>query len=318
MNIVMLEPLQIPNELLSVLTGPLNKAGHVVVPCHKPLSLTEKKERIREADILLIANSPLTGEILQEARQLKYISVAFTGTDHVDKAVCAEKGIKLSNASGYATKDVAELTVAMMIALLRDVKAADARLRAGGTKAGLVAHRLQGKTVGILGTGAIGLQVARLLTAFGCRVIATSRSLRQEAQEMGISYVSLDQLLAQSDILSLHTPLTEQTRHFLNRERIAQMKRGAFLVNCARGPVVDSAALAEALHSGHLSGAALDVFDVEPPVPQEDPLLSAPNTLLTPHIAYFTEESMEDRAAIAFDNITKYLAGDWVRQVPIT
>jgi len=313
MNIVMLEPLQISNELLSVLTGPLNKAGHVVVPCHKPLSLAEKKERIREADILLIANAPLTGEILQEARQLKYISVAFTGTDHVDKAICAEKGIKISNASGYATKDVAELTVAMMIALLRDVKAADARVRAGGTKGGLMAHRLQGKTVGILGTGAIGLQVARLLTAFGCRVIATSRSQRQEAREMGINYVSPDQLLAQSDILSLHTPLTEQTRHFLNRERIAQMKKGAFLVNCARGQVVDSVALAEALHSGHLAGAALDVFDVEPPIPAEDPLLTAPNTLLTPHIAYFTEESMEDRAAIAFDNIAKFLAGEWVR-----
>ena len=149
----MLEPLQVSNELLSVLTGPLSKDGHVVVPCQQPLSLEEKKKRVREADILLIANSPLTGEILDEARQLKYISVAFTGTDHVDKGACAERGIKISNASGYATRDVAELAVAMMIGLLRDVRKADARVRAGGAREGLAARRLSGQTVGILGTG---------------------------------------------------------------------------------------------------------------------------------------------------------------------
>ncbi|MGI6235187.1 MAG: NAD(P)-dependent oxidoreductase [Christensenellales bacterium] len=317
MNIVMLEPLLVPRDFLFELGGPLKMAGHTFIPCTAPLDVAEKKERIQEADIVIIGSSPLGAEVLREARRLAFISVAFTGTDHLDKTTCRDMGIRVSNASGYSTLDVAELTVGMMISLLRGMQAADARTRAGGTKEGLPAQRLHGKTVGILGTGAIGLRVAELLKAFGCRVIAHSRTQSARTENLGITYVPLDTLLTESDILTLHTPLTEQTRHMINRERLAMMKQGAYLINCARGPVVDAAALADALNSGHLAGAAIDVFDTEPPLPGDNPLLDAKNTLLTPHIAYYTAESMKDRTIIAFDNITKYLNGTIVREIAL-
>lgn len=317
MNIVMLEPLLVPRYFLFELGGPLKMAGHTFIPCTAPLDVAEKKERIQEADIVIIGSSPLGAEVLREARRLAFISVAFTGTDHLDKTTCRDMGIRVSNASGYSTLDVAELTVGMMISLLRGMQAADARTRAGGTKEGLPAQRLHGKTVGILGTGAIGLRVAELLKAFGCRVIAHSRTQSARTENLGITYVPLDTLLTESDILTLHTPLTEQTRHMINRERLAMMKQGAYLINCARGPVVDAAALADALNSGHLAGAAIDVFDTEPPLPGDNPLLDAKNTLLTPHIAYYTAESMKDRTIIAFDNITKYLNGTIVREIAL-
>lgn len=317
MNIVMLEPLLVPRDFLFELGGPLKMAGHTFIPCTAPLDVAEKKERIQEADIVIIGSSPLGAEVLRKARRLAFISVAFTGTDHLDKTTCRDMGIRVSNASGYSTLDVAELTVGMMISLLRGMQAADARTRAGGTKEGLPAQRLHGKTVGILGTGAIGLRVAELLKAFGCRVIAHSRTQSARTENLGITYVPLDTLLTESDILTLHTPLTEQTRHMINRERLAMMKQGAYLINCARGPVVDAAALADALNSGHLAGAAIDVFDTEPPLPGDNPLLDAKNTLLTPHIAYYTAESMKDRTIIAFDNITKYLNGTIVREIAL-
>ena len=317
MNIVMLEPLLVPRDFLFELVGPLKMAGHTFIPCTAPLDAAEKKERIQEADIVIIGSSPLGADVLREARRLAYISVAFTGTDHLDKATCRDMGIRVSNASGYSTLDVAELTLGMMISLLRGMQAADDHTRAGGTKEGLPAQRLHGKTVGILGTGAIGLRVAELLKAFGCRVIAHSRTQSARTENLGITYVPLHTLLKESDIVTLHTPLTEQTRHMISRERLAMMKKTAYLINCARGPVVDTAALADALNSGQLAGAAIDVFDTEPPLLGDNPLLTAKNTLLTPHIAYYTAESMKDRAMIAFDNITKYLNGTIVREIAL-
>ena len=316
MRIVMLEPLDVPRDFLENLIAPLQAAGHSVLACQKPLPLAEKIERLQQAELLLIANSPLTGEMLQQAQNLQYICVAFTGTDHVDKAACAQRGIKISNAAGYSTHDVAELTLGLMLALLRSLPEAETRLRSGGTKAGLPAQRLHGKTVGIVGTGAIGMQLARLLSACGCTLLAHSRTERAEARSMGMTYLPLDELLGSSDIVSLHTPLNEQTRGLIGREALARVKPGSYLINCARGPVVDSLALAEALHSGQLAGAALDVFDTEPPLSLDNPLLKAPNTILTPHLAFYTAQSMQDRALIAFDNISQYLAGNWVRQVP--
>lgn len=315
MNIVMLEPLDIPPEYLDSLLSPLRAAGHRVSPCLEPLSPTQKAETIREAEALLIANSPLGADLLALAPRLQHISVAFTGTDHLDLAYCRERGIKVSNCAGYSTQDVAELALSAMISLLRDVQQADARARAGGTKKGLRAGRLQGKTIGLIGTGAIGLRLARLLQPFGVRLLAHSRSRRPEAEALGITYLPLEEVLKQSDIVSLHTPLTAETRGLLSRERLALMKPGAFLINTARGAVVDSAALAEALREGSLAGAAIDVFEAEPPLACGHPLLQSPNTLLSPHIAYYTAESMLDRAAMAVENIEKWLQGELIREV---
>lgn len=315
MTITMLEPLGVPRDFLDNLLKPLAQMGHRLVPCYEPLPEEEKIARLKEAQALIIANSPLGEGLLKHAGQLKYISVAFTGTDHLDKEWCKQHGAAVSNCSGYSTDDVAELTLGLMISLLRSIQPAQERLRAGGTKLGLPAGRLKGRTVGILGAGAIGLRVAELLRAFGCEVLVSSRRESPRIAALGAAFVPFDELLRRSDILSLHTPLTPETRGLINKEALARMKPGALLINCARGPVVDTPALMAALESGQLAGAALDVFDIEPPLPQDHPILMARNTLLTPHIAFFTQESMLDRARMAVENVAEWLEGRLVRQV---
>lgn len=317
MNIVMLEPLDVPRAYLDDLLAPLIKQGHQVVVCHEALTDAQKQERVADAQALIIANGKLGEELLSHARQLQYISVAFTGTDHLDKKACERRGIKVSNASGYSTLDVAELTIALTISLLRSILPADARVRAQQIKAGLPANRLHGKTVGIIGTGAIGLRAAELFRAFGCELLATSRTEHSQAKALGMKYVPLDVLLRESDIVSLHTPLTEETRHLIGEDQLAMMKKTAVLINCARGAVVDTAALAKALNAGDIAGAAFDVFENEPPIAADHPLLHARNALLTPHIAFYTKESMKDRAVVAIDNVTQWLDGKHVRPVAL-
>lgn len=317
MNIAMLEPLDVPPEFLDALAAPLTQAGHAFWACHAPLTMAEKLSRAKAADALLIANSPLGAELLSQAPQLRFISVAFTGTDHLDLSYCRAHGIQVSNCAGYSTPDVAEITLMMMVSLLRSARQAEDRLRAGGTKAGLRAGRLAGRTVGIVGLGAIGLRVAELCRAYGCTVLAHSRRESAAGHALGVRYLPLSEVLRQSDILTLHTPLNEQTRHLIGRDQLALMKKSALLVNCARGPVVDMAALAEALNAGNLAGAAIDVYETEPPIPMNHPLLSASNALLTPHIAFYTAESMKDRAIMAIENLTGWLAGRAPRQVTL-
>lgn len=311
MKIVLLEPLAISKEVLNNLSSKLNEMGHEFIAFDTVEKDTEVlKERAKGADILMIANNPLNGEVIRSVDNLKYIAVAFTGIDHVDKEACLERGIKVSNAKGYATEAVAELTVGMIISLLRKVRECDEVTRKEGTKAGLVGFELNGKTVGIVGTGDIGLRTAQLLKAFNCKILGYSRSRSARAEELGIEYVSLEELLSKSDIVSLHVPLNEGTKGLINKERLALMKKNAILINVARGPVVDSDALAEALNNDTIAGAGIDVFEVEPPVPADHPLFSAKNVLVTPHVAFATEESMVKRANIVFDNVYSWLNGE--------
>ena len=170
-------------------------------------------------------------------------------------------------------------------------------------------HELRGRTVGVIGTGRIGQAAARLFRAFGCSLLGYSRTVRQDAEEAGIRYVSLDELLAQSDIVTIHTPLTDETRNLLSKEKIALMKESAILINTSRGPVVDNAALAEALNEGRLAGAGIDVFDGEPPLQADYPLLHARNAVCTPHVGFATVESIDRRAEIVFDNVDKWMKG---------
>ena len=163
--------------------------------------------------------------------------------------------------------------------------------------------------MGIIGTGRIGIITAKLFQAFGAKVIAYSRHVRPDVEAMGVTYVSLEELMRESDIISLHTPNNASTRGLISQELIALMKPTALLVNCARGPIVDGAALADALNEGRIAGAAIDVFDVEPPLPADEPLLHAKNTLLTPHVAFLSEEAMIRRAHIVFANLQAYLDG---------
>ena len=196
----------------------------------------------------------------------------------------------------------------MMLALLRNVPQVEARCRAGQTKDGLVGVELMGKTVGIVGVGAIGTRTAELCHAFGCKVLGNKRHVRGDEPDY-IEFVSLEELLSRSDIVSLHCPLNEDSRGMINKDTIAKMKPGALLINAARGPVVDSQALADALNNGDLGGAGIDVFETEPPLNLNHPLLHSKNTIVTPHVAFASAESMETRCKIVFDNIAQWMNG---------
>ena len=313
MKIVLLEGLGVSDAVLERHAQKLAQMGHTFVAYPKDATPAVQAERSRDADVIMLANMPLDPSVLDTAKHLKFIDVAFTGVDHVPMDLARARGIAVSNASGYATQAVAELCISFMIHLLRNVSQTEVRCRAGGTKDGLVGRLLCGKTVGIVGAGAIGKRVAALCKAFGCRVIAYNRS--QVTDPVFDAQVTLDELLTQADIVSLHCPLTPQTQGMIGANELAKMKPQALLINTARGAVVDSAALAQALQDGTIAGAACDVFESEPPLPADHPLLHAPNTLLTPHIAFASAESMEQRADIVFDNLYAWLDGKQIHAV---
>lgn len=308
MKIVLLESLGIADVELERFALELKKRGHEFLAYEKNTDEKVQIERAGDADVIMIANMPLSGEVIRNCSSLKFIDVAFTGVDHVDLEAAKERNIAVSNASGYSNESVAELAVCMMLSLLRNVKQVEERCRNEGTKDGLVGQELKGKTVGIVGLGAIGKRVAQLAKAFGCEVLAYSRHPKEDNKNLA-SYVPLEELLQKSDIVSLHCPLTNETRNLLDKEKIGMMKQNAILVNAARGPVVDYTALAEALKNGKIGGAGIDVFEGEPPVNKNHPILQAPNTLVTPHIAFASEESMTLRAEIVFDNLDKWMEG---------
>lgn len=264
-------------------------------------------ERMREADIAVISNIKLPAAVLSQCANLKYLSVAFTGLDHIDLAYCQERGIKVQNAAGYSTTAVSELAVGMMLDLLRGVTTMDGVIRDGKGRGAFLGRELRGKTVGVVGTGAIGTATIRLLLAFGCKVLAYNRSRHADVEALGVKYVELPELLKEADIISLHTPLTAETRGLIGKKELQMMKPTALLINTARGPVCDIAAVAEALNNGTIAGAAFDVFEQEPPLPADHPLLSAKHCLLTPHVAFATEESFAARADIVFGHVDDYL-----------
>ncbi|WP_278402188.1 2-hydroxyacid dehydrogenase [Megamonas rupellensis] len=266
----------------------------------------EKIKRSEDADIVMLANMPLRKNVLEKCTKLKMISVAFTGVDHVDMDYCKANDIMVCNCSGYANEAVCELVFGMIVDLYRNIFAADKAVRTGKTKAGLSQFELCGKKFGIIGAGAIGLKVANVAKAFGCDVYAYSRTPKDID---GIKFVGLDELLSICDVVSIHVPLTKQTKDLINAENITKMKPTALLINTARGPVVNVKALADALKNNIIAGAGIDVFDNEPPIAMDNPLLSVSNVVLTPHIGFATKEAMEKRAVIAFTNINKYLMG---------
>lgn len=310
MKIVVMEPLGVALEKIEALAAGLKAAGHeFIYYTTKETQQDKLLARVQDADIIMLANQPLSAEIINACPNLKMLSVAFTGVDHVALDACRARSIMVCNAAGYSTNAVAELTFGLAISVIRNIVPCDARCRRAETKDGLVGFELFGKNFGVVGTGAIGARVAKIAAAFGCKVLAYSRTEKQELVDAGVQYVSLDELLAQSDFVSLHVPLTDATRGLINAEAIGKMKQGAVLLNTARGPVVDSEALAAALNTGRLAGAGIDVFEGEPPIAENHPLCSAKNTVLTPHVAFASREALETRADIVFANIEKWLAG---------
>lgn len=311
MKIVILESLSISDEELTKLTKPLIDNGHELVAYDDgKVDEDTLKTRVKDADILVIANMPLSGDVIDAANKLKYISVAFTGFDHIDLDKCKEKGIKVSNAGGYSTNSVAELAFGLMIGLLRNIVILDDVVREEGTKTGFGQFDLKGKTLGILGTGEIGSAVAELGLAFGCNVIAYSRSEKAELLDKGVKYMPLEEVLKISDIVTIHMPLTNETKGMITKERLELMKPTSFLINTGIGPIVDSNALAKALDDGTIAGAGLDRLEMEPPIPADYPILNAPNTIIVPHVGFATTEALVRRAEITFNNIVKWEKGE--------
>lgn len=314
MKITLLESLAISPDVLSVYEAKLKEMGHQFYAYEKDPDETTQIARAKDSDVIMIANMPLSANVINACTNLKFINVAFTGVDHVALDAAKARQIAVSNASGYATEAVAELVIGYAIALLRNIPQVDRRCRDGLTKEGLVGNELQGKTVGIIGSGAIGLRTAALFHAFDCQVIAYDPAPRPDTPAY-ITFASLEEVLAQSDIISVHCPLTEGTKGLINQERLGLMKKTALLINAARGPIVDSQALADGLNHGRIAGAAIDVFETEPPLNTDHVLLHSKNTIVTPHIAFASKESMELRAKIVFDSLFSWLEGRQLNRV---
>lgn len=308
MKITVLEPLAVEDEVIEDLSADLRAAGHELVTYDNRVEDDEQIiERIGDAEVAVITNLPFSEKVIKSCPELELISVAFTGVDHIDLAACEEEDVIVSNAPGYSTYAVSELAVGLMIGVMRNLAAGDKATRDSETRAGLIGPELYGKKLGIIGTGSIGLRVAELGKAFGCELIGYNRSEKEEAKELGLSYVDLDTLMAESDIVSLHLPHTKETEGLIDAEKIGLMQESSIFINTARGPIVDNEALATALKEEEIAGAGIDVFDMEPPLPQDYPLLDAPNAILTPHVAFATPESFQRRAKTVFANIEAWL-----------
>ncbi len=307
-KVVILESLGISQEELEGFKAPFkDEVEFAEYP--KTTDTAKLIEEAKDADAMIIANMPMPGEVISACSRLQFIDVAFTGVDHVGLDAAKAKGIKVSNASGYSNEAVSELVIGMVLSMLRNIPQTQERVRNGGTKDGLVGSELKGKTVGIIGFGNIGRRTGELLNAFGCKVLAQSRSWHSDYPTY-VQQLSQEELLKRSDIVILHCPLNDSTRGMINYEKLSLMKPTALLINVARGPVCNEDDLARALNEGVIAGAAIDVFTKEPPLPADTQMLHAKNTLLTPHIAFATAESMTLRAEIVFDNLRAWLDGD--------
>lgn len=263
-------------------------------------------ERCAGADAVVLSNFPFPADVIKACPDLEYINVAFTGYDHVAMDQAKSQNIQVSNCRGYSTIAVAELVIGYILSFYRKLIPADQAVREEKTSKGFMGAELHGKTLGIIGLGDIGTKVAELARAFDCKVLAYNRSPRELD---GVELLPLDEVLAKSDIISLHLPSNEETKHLINAEKIALMQKHAHFINLARGPIVDSEALAVALNEERIAGAYIDVFEMEPPIPTEHPLVQARNCYLTPHIGFLSQESMYRRAEIVAENLKGYLKG---------
>jgi glyoxylate reductase len=292
---------QLPGEALDRLA---REHDVEIWPERLPPPRSELMSRAPELEGLLsLLTDAVDADLIDAAPKLRAISNYAVGVDNVDVEAAAARDIPVGNTPGVLTDSTADLAVALMLALGRRLAEGEAFVRAGEWRTwepGLMLGRdLHGATVGIVGYGRIGQAVGRRLEGFGCELLTTS----------GSGGVPLDDLLARSDFVTVHTPLTPATRGLIDEDALRRMKRTAYLVNTARGPIVDTDALAGALHAGELAGAALDVTDPEP-LPGDHPLLDAPNLLVVPHVGSATHATRERMADMAVDNLLAGLAGE--------
>ncbi len=322
-------------------TGPWDEAGLTVEGCGlEGVPVETTRDRLQAvpddvvADLTIVSifiGSHIDAAQLDRMPRLKLMCTRSTGYDHIDLDACGARGVTVCNVPAYAEHTVAEHTFGLMLALSRKIlKAYDRTRRNDFSLDGLAGFDLKGKTLGVIGAGAIGLRVIRIGVAMGMRVLAYDvRPQQLLADVMQFEYCELDELLAQSDVVSLHVPLLPSTRHMINRETIAKMKPGALLINTARGELVDTDALLEALAEGRLGGAGLDVIEGEERIgdeaqmalhgaPREDlalavqryALLSRENVVMTPHMAFYSREALHRLLEVTCNNICAFLTGE--------
>jgi glycerate dehydrogenase len=297
----------------------LEKLGDLAV--YDRTSSNKIVERIGSAEIVYTNKTLITRETLQSAPSLRFIGVLATGYNVVDVTAAKELGVVVTNIPAYGTPAVAQMAIALLLEVCHHVGHHSEAVKKGKWTSGLdfcfwdyPLIELWGKTIGIVGLGSIGPATARIAQALGMSVVGYDLARNEALESEGIRYVELDELLAQADVISLHCPLTEQTQGIIRSATIAKMKNGVIIVNTARGPLIVEADLAEALTSGKVAGAGLDVLEVEPPA-MDNPLLSVENCIITPHISWAPKEARERLMGIAVNNLAQFLKGQPVNVV---
>lgn len=285
------------------------------VEAHERTHEADVVGRAAGAEIVLTNKSPLSAETLAQLPKLKYIGVLATGYNIVDTVAARERGIVVSNIPTYGTASVAQFAIALLLELCHHVGLHGEAVRNGEWsrhpdwtfwKTPLV--ELSGRTMGIVGFGRIGRQTAAIGSALGMRIVASDANEVNAPPFAGFAWMSLDELIREADVISLHCPLMGESKGMIHRERLAQMKRSTFLLNTSRGPLVVDEDLADALNDGVIAGAGLDVLSVEPPL-QTNPLLSAKNCIVTPHMAWATKEARSRLLDTAVENVKAFLNG---------
>ncbi len=297
----------------------LKKLGEVEI--YDRTSADKILERSKDAEVLLTNKAPLEGHILEQLPALKYIGVTATGYNIVNTEVAKKKGIIVTNVPGYGTDSVVQLTFALLLELCLHVQRHSDVVREGKWARSedfsfwdypLV--ELSGKTMGIIGFGNIGQRVADVATAFGMNVIAATRTQTDQSKRSNFKWANINQLLENSDVISIHSPLVHETKKLINKESLKKTKRSAFILNTSRGPIIVDEDLADALNNDIIAGAGIDVLSVEPPS-ENNPLFKAKNCIITPHIAWATKEARERLMNMAVNNLAEFIAGNPVNAV---
>lgn len=314
MKISLVNSLEVDKKIVDEHKEKLEAMGHeFIVYNDNAKNDDELANRLEDTDIAIITNKPLSANVIDKAKNLEMIDVAFTGVDHINLDAVKEKGITILNASGYSDDSVAELVIGLTIAVMRKFNENRENIFDGQNN-NLMGETIGGKKFGIIGTGNIGIKLIKILQAFDCEILAYSRTEKDEVKDLGVKYVELDTLLEQSDIISLHIPNNKETKHFLGKEELDKIKENSILINCARGPVVDNDYLAKLLNEDKIR-AGIDVFDMEPPLQSDYPLRNAKNVVLTNHVGFYTKEAMVNRAEIVFNNLYEYLDGNIINEI---
>lgn len=303
---------------------PISSQGEFTVydrTSYDPGNVAPIIERARDAEIIFTNKTPITREVLDALPKLKYIGVLATGFNVVDIAYAKEKGVPVSNIPTYGTAAVAQFAAALLLEVCHHIGAHSEAVKAGEWQNradwcfwNYPLIELAGKTLGIIGFGRIGQSFARVSQALGMNILVNDVYEPDELESETLHYVSLDKLLEQSDVISLHCPLTSENTGIINKKNIGKMKKGVIIINTSRGPLVNEADLAAALDAEWVSCAAVDVVSTEP-IRADNPLLKAKNVIITPHIAWAPKESRERLMEIAAENLRQYLAGNPVNIV---